>query len=140
MEQSKTQNENMESISIKPQELVFIYDKDQKNYEERRTEALGIAEFVREMELKNITPTMWKTLLRWLNLEPKALFDENHEEYKDKIEGKEYDPNDWLTILVNDYKMIKFPIAAVDKKAVLCKQRNEITTLYSNRTANEKMK
>ncbi|WP_338793265.1 hypothetical protein [Bernardetia sp. MNP-M8] len=140
MEQDKNHEETMESISIKPQELVFIYDKDQKNYEERRTEAMGIAEFVREMELKNITPTMWETLLGWLNIEPKALFDENHEDYNDKIKDKDYDPNDWLTILVNDYKMIKFPIAAINKKAILCQQRNEITALYSNRPANEKMK
>jgi arsenate reductase-like glutaredoxin family protein len=140
MEQNETQDEIMESISIKPQELVFIYDKDQKNWEERRTEAMGIAEFVREMELKNITPTMWQTLLGWLNLEPKQLFDENHEEYKEKIEGKSYEMNDWLTILVNDYKMIKFPIAAINKKAVLCRQRNEITMLYSNRPANNEMK
>ena len=140
MKQDENRNKTMESISIKPQELVFIYDKDQKNYEERRTEALGIAEFVREMELKNLTPTMWETLLSWLNVEPRVLFDENHENYKDKIEGKDYDSHDWLTILVNDYKMIKFPIAAIDKKAVQCKQRNEITGLYSNRPANEKMK
>ena len=130
----------MESISIKAQDLVFIYDKDQKNWEERRTEAMGIAQFVREMEFKNITPTMWKTLLDWLNLEPKSLFDENHEEYTNKIKDKDYEMNDWFTILVNDYKMIKFPIAAINKKAVLCKQRNEITLLYSNRPANEQVK
>ncbi|WP_375559261.1 arsenate reductase family protein [Bernardetia sp. OM2101] len=140
MEQNETQDEIMESISIKPQELVFIYDKDQKNWEERRTEAKGIAKFVREMELKDLTPTMWKTLLNWLNLEPKVLFDEHHKNYDEKIKDKEYEMKDWLTILVNDYKMIKFPIAAIDKKAVLCKQRNEITALYSNRPANEKMK
>ena len=140
MEQDKTKDEIMESISIKPQELVFIYDKDQKNWEERRTEAMGIAEFVREMDLKDLTPTMWETLLGWLNVEPKNLFDESHGEYNEKIKNKEYEHNDWLTILVNDYKMIKFPIAAINKKAVLCQQRNEITTLYSNRPANEKMK
>ncbi|AFM04691.1 hypothetical protein Fleli_2318 [Bernardetia litoralis DSM 6794] len=140
MEQGKNHNETMENISIKPQELVFIYDKDQKNWEERRTEAMGIAEFVREMEFKNITPTMWKTLLGWLELEPKQLFDENHENYNDKIKSKDYEMNDWLTILVNDYKMIKFPIAAINKKAILCTQRNEITMLYSNRPANEEIK
>ncbi len=140
MEQNKTQDKTMESISIKPQELVFIYDKDQKNWEERRTEAIGIAEFVREMELKNITPTMWKTILDWLNLDPKQLFDENNEGYDEKIKDKDYEMNDWLTILVNDYKMIKFPIAAINKKAILCTQRNEITLLYSNRPANEQVK
>jgi arsenate reductase-like glutaredoxin family protein len=140
MEQDKTKYEIMESISITPQELVFIYDEDQKNWEERRTEALGIAKFVREMDLKDLTPTMWETLLGWLNLEPRVLFDEHHAEYDDKIKGKEYKMNDWFTILVNDYKMIKFPIAAINKKAVLCKQRNEITLLYSNRPANEQVK
>ncbi|WP_338761066.1 hypothetical protein WAF17_14770 [Bernardetia sp. ABR2-2B] len=140
MEHNTTKDENMESISIKPQELVFMYDKDQKNWEERRTEANGIAKFVREMELQDLTTTMWKTLLNWLNLEPKALFDEHHKDYDEKIKDKEYAMEDWLTILANDYKMIKFPIAAIDKKAILCKQRNEITALYSNRPANEKMK
>lgn len=130
----------MENISIKPQELVFIYDKDQKNWEERRTEAMGISQFVREMEFKNITPTMWQTLLGWLNLAPKQLFDENQEGYNEKIKDKEYEMNDWFTILTNEYKMIKFPIAAINKKAILCRQRNEITLLYSNRPANEEMK
>lgn len=129
----------MENISIKPQELVFIYDKDQKNWEERRTEAIGIAEFVREMEFKNITPTMWQTLLGWLNLNPKQLFDENYEGYNERIKDKDYEMNDWFTILVKEYKMIKFPIAAINKKAILCRQRNEITTLYSNRPANSEM-
>ena len=129
----------MESISIKPQELVFIYDKDQKNWEERRTEAMGISKFVREMELKNITPTMWQALLGWLNLEPRQLFDENHQGYNEKIKDKEYEMNDWFTILVNEYKMIKFPIAAINNKAILCRQRNEITILYSNRPANQEM-
>lgn len=140
MKQIPNSNTTMESISIKPQELVFIYDKDQKNWEERRTEAIGIAEFVREMEFKNITPTMWQTLLGWLNLEPKQLFDENYEGYNEKIKDKDYQINDWFTILVNEYKMIKFPIAAINKKAILCRQRNEITMLYSNRPANSEMK
>ncbi|WP_291726135.1 arsenate reductase family protein [Bernardetia sp.] len=140
MEHDSIKDETMETISIQPQELVFIYHKNQKNWEERRTEAKGIAEFVREMELQDLTNTMWQTLLDWLNLEPKELFDEQHEKYDEKIKDKDYDRQDWLTILVNDYDMIKFPIAAINKKAVLCAQRNEITALYSNRPANEKLK
>lgn len=140
MEQNKINDETMETISIQPQELVFLYHKDQKNWEERRTEAKGIAKFVREMEFQDVTQMMWETLLDWLNLEPKDLFDEQHPEYDEKIKDKDYDRRDWLTILVNDYQLIKFPMAVINEKAVLCKQRNEITALYSNRPANEKMK
>ena len=74
MKQDKNQDQIMESISIKPQELVFMYDKDQKNWEERRTEAMGIAKFVREMGLKDLTPTMWETLLGWLNANMSAIY------------------------------------------------------------------
>ena len=130
----------METLSIKPQEMLFIYHKEQKNYEERRTEAQSMDVFVKEMEFKDITPTMWQTLLEWLEVEPIELFDENHSDYTEKIEGKDYDNNGWTTILTNDYGLIKYPIAAINHKAVLCNQRNTMISLYSNKGANRDMK
>ncbi len=130
----------MGSITIKPQEMLFIYHTEQANYEERRTEAQSMEVFVKEMEFKNITPTMWQSLLEWLEVEPIELFDENHPDYAKEIEGKDYDNNGWTTILTNNYELIKFPIAAIDKKAVVCNQRNTMISLFSNKSANRDMK
>lgn len=129
-------NPNMESISIKRDELLFIYRQGDHQHKEILTAAKALDTHVKEMELKDVTPTMWQTLLSWLKLQPQDLFMTSHEVYQQKIAGKDFDQHDWLTLLHEEADLIHFPIAAIDGKAVLCQQRNDILKIHSNRDTN----
>ncbi len=75
------------------------------------------------------TSTGWQTLIKTLNVHPKDLMNKAHPYYQAEIRGKEFDDEGWLSVIMNNPQLIKFPIAMQGKKAVVCVTPSDIYKL-----------
>lgn len=110
------------------QELVVIYHPESSKARQTLAFAHTLSLKVKEWSYvkHSITTTMWRTLLKQLNLEPKQLLDKSHPYYQEHIRGREFDDEGWLNILKRNTHLIKGPIVVTGNRALLCNQPNDI--------------
>lgn len=71
----------------------------------------------------------FKELLMKLNMKPEALVRTQEAEYKEKLKGKNFTDEEWITILLENPKLIQRPIVVKNNKAVLGQPVEEIDRL-----------
>jgi arsenate reductase (glutaredoxin) len=80
--------------------------------------------------LKNpFTREQLKDLIMKLNCHPKDIVRTQEEVYKDKFRGKNFTDEEWITILLENPKLIQRPIVVKGYKAVLGQPVEEIGKL-----------
>jgi arsenate reductase len=75
------------------------------------------------------TREMMKDLLMKLNMKPIEIVRTHEDEYKEKLKGKNFTDDEWITILLENPKLIQRPIVVKNNKAVLGQPVDEIDRL-----------
>lgn len=68
-------------------------------------------------------------LLMKLNMKPDQIVRTQEDEYKEKLKGKQFTYEEWITILLENPKLIQRPIVVKNHKAVLGQPVEEIDRL-----------
>src|SRR5690606_19894171 len=94
---------------------------------------------VKELDFDHykLTKLMWGEILELLHLEPKQLLNKADPAYQADIAGHNFDDDGWLEILVKNPRLIKAPIAILNKKAVLCESPEDICRLAGDMAATD---
>ena len=71
----------------------------------------------------------FKILLMKLNMRPFEIVRTQEDEYKEKLKGKNFTDEEWITILLENPKLIQRPIVVRNNKAVLGQPVEEIDRL-----------
>ena len=75
------------------------------------------------------TSTSWQMILKYLDVHPKDLLNKAHPYYQKNIRGKEFNEEDWVTVISNNPDLIKAPIAVRGRRAVICNNPTDIYKL-----------
>jgi arsenate reductase (glutaredoxin) len=75
------------------------------------------------------TREQFKELLMKLNMQPLEIVRTQEDEYKEKLKGKSFTDEEWITILLENPKLIQRPIVVKNHKAVLGQTGDEIDRL-----------
>ena len=70
-----------------------------------------------------------KILLVKLNKRPVEIVRTSEDEFKAKLKGKNFTDEEWITILLENPKLIQRPIVTINHKAVLAQPAEEIDRL-----------
>ena len=73
-----------------------------------------------------------KDLLMKLNMRPEQIVRTQEDEYKEKLKGKSFNDEEWITILLENPKLIQRPIVVKNHKAVLGQPVEEIDRLMGD--------
>jgi arsenate reductase len=76
-----------------------------------------------------LTREQLKDLLMKLNMRPEQIVRTQEDEYKEKLKGKSFNDEEWITILIENPKLIQRPIVVKNHKAVLAQPADEIERL-----------
>lgn len=71
----------------------------------------------------------FKELLMKLNMRPVEIVRTQEDEFKEKLKGKTFTDEEWITILLENPKLIQRPIVVKNHKAVLGQTGDEIDRL-----------
>jgi arsenate reductase len=81
--------------------------------------------------LKNPIPeTELADLLMKLNKSPQDIIRTQETKYKSDFKGKEFNDEEWITILTENPKLIERPIVVKNYKAVIARPAEEIDRLF----------
>jgi len=75
------------------------------------------------------TREQFKELLMKLNMRPVEIVRTQEDEFKEKLKGKTFTDEEWITILLENPKLIQRPIVVKNHKAVLGQPTDEIDRL-----------
>lgn len=114
-----------------PNELWLLFDDKQSQHRKTRALAKSITRHINEISLihNKLSKLRWAEILALLNLHPKDLLNKADLGYQKEIAGHDFDDDTWLVILRENPKLIKGPIAIMDKNAVLCVKPKDIYKL-----------
>jgi arsenate reductase (glutaredoxin) len=76
-----------------------------------------------------LTREQLKDLLMKLNMRPLEIVRTQEDEFKEKLKGKTFTEEEWITILLENPKLIQRPIVVNNHKAVLAHPVDEIDRL-----------
>ncbi len=118
----------MALFNLHPTEMMVLYHPSSNSARQTLAYARSIARHVREINYltERLTPTMWRTLLKTMNLTPKEILDKSKPLYQEKFRGKEYRYEDWLSVIIENPALIKAPIVVYRNKAILCKTPTDV--------------
>lgn len=89
----------------------------------------GIEHSVVEYLKTPFTREQFKDLLMKLNMRPLEIVRTQEDEFREKLKGKHFTDEEWITILLENPKLIQRPIVANNHKAVLGQPVEEIDRL-----------
>ena len=75
------------------------------------------------------TREQFKDLLMKLNMRPEEIVRTQEDEFKEQLKGKNFTGEEWITILLENPKLIQRPIVVKNHKAVLAQPVEEIDRL-----------
>lgn len=89
----------------------------------------GLACTVVEYLKTPFTRPQFEDLLMKLNMRPVEIVRTQEDEFKEKLKGKNFTDEEWITILLENPKLIQRPIVVRDHKAILAQPADEIDRL-----------
>lgn len=89
----------------------------------------GVEHEVIEYLKTPFTREHFKELLMKLNLRPAELVRTQEDEYREKLKGKNFTDEEWITILLENPRLIQRPIIVKNHKAVVGLDIDEIENL-----------
>ncbi len=89
----------------------------------------GLEHTVIEYLKTPFTREQFKELLMKLNMRPAEIVRTQEDEFKEKLKGKTFTDEEWITILLENPKLIQRPIVVKNHKAVLGQPADEIDRL-----------
>ncbi len=118
----------MALFNLHPTEMMILYHPKSNSARQTLAYARSVARHVREVNYnkERLTPTMWRTLLKRMNLKPKEILDKSNPIYQEKFRGREYRYEDWLSVIIEHPQLIKAPIVVFRNKAMLCQTPTDV--------------
>jgi arsenate reductase len=112
-------------------EILIYYNPDSVSDRRMVAHAQGMCTYIRTFSHAKApsTSTSWQMILRSLDVHPKDLLNKAHPYYQKNIRGREFNEEDWLTIIANNPDLIKAPIAVRGRRAILCNSPTDIYKL-----------
>lgn len=96
------------------------------NYLKEKGLEYQVVEYIKD----SFTRESLKDLLMKLNKGPKEIIRTQEDIYKEKFRGKNFTDEEWITILIENPKLIQRPIVVNGYKAVLAQPAEEIDRLF----------
>ncbi len=112
-------------------EILIYYNPDSVSDRKMVAHAQGMSTYIKTYSHAKSpsTGTSWQMILRSLDVHPKDLLNKAHPYYQENIRGREFNEEDWLTVLANNPDLIKAPIAVRGRRAILCSSPTDIYKL-----------
>ncbi|MEM7161917.1 MAG: arsenate reductase (glutaredoxin) [Bacteroidota bacterium] len=85
---------------------------------------------VREYLKEPISTKEFKVLLAKLNLNIKEIIRKEERVYKEKYKDKTFTDDEWISILIEEPKLIQRPIVVKENKAVIGRPPENVKTLF----------
>ncbi len=112
-------------------ELFLFYNPQTTVGRQTKALALDICSHINEIDSvhEKLSAMYWKEIVGMLGILPDDLLDHSHEDYKAKVQDKEYTMSGWLDVLCHYPHLVKAPIAIYHGKAALCLTPTDIMRL-----------
>jgi arsenate reductase len=119
---------NYKAIQSTDQELTIYYNNNTQAGRMTLALAHTLSNHVNKQDLTSafISTTTIKQLLSKLNMTPKELMNKAHPYYQEAIRGRDFDDNEWMSVLQKNPFLLKAPIVCYKGKAVLCNTPTDI--------------
>ncbi len=118
-------------MQFHPNELFLLYNPSTNAGKQTKALALDICSHINEIDAtrEKLSPTYWKEIVGMIGMEPDAMLDHSHEDYKTKVAGNSYTMNGWLDVLAHYPHLVKSPIVIYHGKAAFCQTPTDIMRL-----------
>ena len=118
-------------MQFHPNELFLLYNPNSNAGKQTKALALDICSHINEIDAtrEKLSPTYWKEILGMIGMDPDAMLDHSHKDYKSKVEGNSYTMNGWLDVLSQNPHLLKAPVVIYHGKAALCQTPTDIMRL-----------
>ena len=112
-------------------ELFLFYNPQTTVGRQTKALAVDICSHINEIDSvrEKLSAMYWKEIVGMLGIQPDDLLDHSHEDYKSKVQDKEYTMSGWLDVLSQYPHLVKAPIAIYHGKAALCLTPTDIMRL-----------
>ena len=112
-------------------EIMIYYNPESSSDRKTVAHAQGISPHIKTYAHSKSpsTSTSWQMILRSLDVHPKELLNKAHPYYQQNIRGREFNEEDWITVISNNPDLIKAPIAVRGRRAVICNNPTDIYKL-----------
>lgn len=120
-------------------EIILYYKPAVKKDKNTYILATQITPHIREIDVYKNTPTETQLMnvLNQLGIEVEKLIERESEIYKEKYQGKSFDVEGWIQVLVQNPDMIKTPIAIKGDRAILIETPSNVLDLDPNNGYNK---
>lgn len=128
-------------MQFHPNELFLLFDPQTSKGKQTKAMAKDICSHLNEVNAlqEKLGPTYWKEVINMLGIEPQALLDQSHPDYKTKVGNQTYTMNGWLDVIMHNPQLLKAPIAIYNGKAVLCQTPTDILKLENTSKGSNKL-
>lgn len=118
-------------MQFHPNELFLLYNPNSNAGKQTKALALDICSHINEIDAtrEKLSPTYWKEIVGMIGMDPDAMLDHSHADYKNKVEGNSYTMNGWLDVLSQNPHLLKAPVVIYHGKAALCQTPTDIMRL-----------
>jgi len=113
-------------------EILIYYNPDSRSHRLTVAYAKTVSNHVKAYAFGQTpsTETSWRSIIEALNLHPKELMNKAHPYYQLHIRGREFEDENWATILRRNPQIIKAPIAIRGRKVILCITPTDVYRLF----------
>jgi len=118
-------------MQFHPNELFLLYNPNSNAGKQTKALALDICSHINEIDAtrEKLSPTYWREIVGMIGMDPDAILDHSHDDYKNKVEGNSYTMNGWLDVLSHYPHLLKAPVVIYHGKAALCQTPTDIMRL-----------
>ncbi|MDQ3392521.1 MAG: hypothetical protein M3512_00145 [Bacteroidota bacterium] len=120
-------------------EITLYYKPAIKKDKNTLAMATQITPHIREVDVLKDTPTetQMMTILAQLGIDVEDIIERESEVYKEEYDGKSFDVQGWVQVLVQNPEMIKTPIAIRGNRAILVETPSNILDLDPEKGYND---
>ena len=118
-------------MQFHPNELFLLYNPNSNAGKQTKALALDICSHINEIDAtrEKLSPTYWREIVGMIGMDPDAILDHSHDDYKNKVAGNSYTMNGWLDVLSHYPHLLKAPVVIYHGKAALCQTPTDIMRL-----------
>lgn len=118
-------------MEFSDREITLFFKPGVKKDKNTYVLASQISPHIREIDVYKNTPTETQlmTVLALLNIDVEKIVERESEVYKESYEGKSFETEGWIQVLVKNPDMIKTPIAIKGNRAILVETPSNVLDL-----------
>jgi len=115
-----------------PNQILVYYNPEHSIAKQVLAYARSITNHVNEVEYHKtkFSTTIWRQILDMLGeYEPKRILNKAHPFYREHLQGRDFNREDILNIIIRNPDIIRSPIAIRGKSAVFCESPTDVLRL-----------